>query len=95
MYFIIRTQDFEKSYRKIKRSGQLKTKTKSKLEKAINLLASGKKLPIEYKDHQLTGELQHYRECHIKGNLLLIYQVDEKELLLVLVDIGTHSYLRI
>jgi mRNA interferase YafQ len=54
------------------------------------LLAHGKKLPTEYKDHQLRGELEQYRECHIKGNLLLIYQLRKMELLLV--DIGTHSY---
>mgnify|MGYP001582747650 CR=1 FL=1 len=95
MYFIIRTQDFEKSYKKIKHSGQLKTQTKIKLEEVINLLASGKKLPISFQDHQLIGELQNYRECHIRGNLLLIYQITKEELLLVLVNLGTHSYLRI
>ena len=57
------------------------------------MLAQGKKLPPEYKDHQLQGELQHYRECHIKGDLLLVYQIRKAELLLVLVEIGTHSYL--
>ncbi len=95
MYSIIRTHDFEKSYKKIKRSGQLKVKTKVKLEEVIGLLASGQKIPLSCKDHQLMGELQHYRECHIKGDLLLIYQIRKEELLLVLVDLGTHSYLRI
>ena len=95
MYSIIRTQNFEKSYRKIKRSGQLKAQTKIKLEKVIDALASSQKLPVTHKDHQLIGELQYYRECHIKGDLLLVYQVRKDELLLVLVDLGTHSYLRI
>lgn len=63
------------------------------LEDVITTLASGKKLPKEYKDHQLEGELRHYRECHIKGDLLLVYQILKGELLLILVNIGTHSYL--
>jgi mRNA interferase YafQ len=62
------------------------------LIEAIDLLAAGKELPAAYRDHQLNGELRQYRECHIRGNLLLVYQVRENELMLVLVDIGTHSY---
>jgi mRNA interferase YafQ len=93
MYFISRTKDFEKSYKKIKNSGKLKHQAEESLMEAIDALAQGKKLPREYKDHQLRGELKHYRECHIQGDLLLVYQIREKELLLILVDIGTHSYL--
>jgi mRNA interferase YafQ len=95
MYLIVRTKDFEKSYEKVKHSGRFKQQAKNKLEIAIDILASGKKLPREFKDHQLFGELKEYRECHIKGNLLLIYQIRDNESTLVLVSIGTHSYLRI
>jgi mRNA interferase YafQ len=93
MYVISRTKDFERSYQKIKASGKLKRRAQEKLAHAIDTLAQGKKLPPEYNDHQLQGELKHYRECHIKGDLLLVYQVRETELLLILVEIGTHSYL--
>jgi mRNA interferase YafQ len=93
MYLISRTKGFEKSYKKIKKSGRLKRQAKESLTEAIDTLAEGKKLPAEYKDHQLRGELEQYRECHIKGDLLLVYQIRKKELLLILVDIGTHSYL--
>lgn len=95
MYFVVRTKDFEKSYKRIKRSGKLKKQVKEKLEKAITILSLGKKLSDEYQDHQLTGELMAYRECHIKGDLLLVYKIHKNKLLLVLVDIGTHSYLGI
>ena len=94
MYLISRTKDFEKSYKKIKKSGRLKRQDKENLAEAIDTLTQGKKLPAEYRDHQLHGELEPYRECHIKGDLLLVYQIRKKELLLILVDIGTHSYLR-
>ncbi len=92
MYFISRTKDFERSYRRIKDSGRLKRQIKESLAETIDILAQGKRLPPEYNDHQLRGELRHYRECHIKGDLLLVYQIRKQELLLVLVDIGTHSY---
>ena len=95
MYRISRTKDFERSYKKIKNSGRLKNRAKENLVEAIDMLALGKKLPPEYRDHQLRGELKSYRECHIQGDLLLVYQIREHELLLILVDIGTHSYLRL
>jgi mRNA interferase YafQ len=93
MYSIARTKDFEKSYKRILDSGKLKYQAKKSLMEAIDVLAQGKKLSPSYKDHQLRGELRLYRECHIKGDLLLIYQIRDEELLLVLVDMGTHSYL--
>jgi len=57
------------------------------------LLVEGKSLPMSYADHQLSGELQQYRECHIKGNLLLEYEYRDDMLVLILVDIGSHSQL--
>ncbi len=61
------------------------------LERIINVLARGEKLDAKYRDHQLTGELQGYRECHIKDNVLLIYQKHEDILMLLLIDLGTHD----
>ncbi|MDO4699015.1 MAG: type II toxin-antitoxin system mRNA interferase toxin, RelE/StbE family [Pasteurellaceae bacterium] len=31
-------------------------------------------LPARYQDHQLTGEWKFYRDCHIQGDLVLIYK---------------------
>lgn len=93
MYTLLKLKTFDKSYKRIHRSGTLKKQAKESLFKAIEMLASGRKLPVEYSDHQLVGELKKYRECHIKGDLLLVYQIHKQELLLILVDIGTHSYL--
>lgn len=59
----------------------------------IDALASGKKLDARYLDHQLSGELEDYRECHIKNDLLLVYQKHDNILILLLVDIGSHSQL--
>ena len=92
MYKVRRLKDFETSFKKIGRSG-LKTSTIKKIEKTIDILSLGESLPVNYRDHKLSGELKEFRECHIQPDLLLIYKIEKKELILVLVNIGSHSYL--
>jgi len=92
MYTIRRLKDFETSIQRLKYSG-IKPVLVKKIEQVIDLLASGEKLPISYKDHKLSGELSDCRECHIKGDLLLIYKIEKENLILILVDVGSHSQL--
>ena len=91
MYQIKRSKQFEKSYLKLKRGG-LKKSVQNKLSYIITQLAKGKKLSSNYRDHQLKGEYIGYRECHIQGDLLLVYKIERDILILVLTDIGSHSY---
>jgi mRNA interferase YafQ len=63
------------------------------LDETINLLLLGEKLPERYKDHELTGNYAGFRECHVKPDLLLIYQVIERESTLYLLRTGSHSEL--
>jgi mRNA interferase YafQ len=93
MYRIFPSKDYIKSYKKLERSGHFSPKAKRDLEFAIDTLAAGEKLPPEYKDHQLSGELKEYRDCHIKGDLILIYQIRGEEFILALADLGSHSEL--
>ena len=93
MYRIHRTRDFERSYERLKKSGKFKQQAKGTLIRAINLLATDMLLPAKFEDHALTGDFQGYRECHIRGDLLLVYQRDEKTRVIDLVDIGSHSQL--
>lgn len=92
MYLIKKTRIFEKSFKKIKNSGIKKYILKD-LEFVIDCIAGGNNLPVIYKDHKLNGELLEFRECHIKGDLLLIYKIEKENLILVLIDIGSHSQL--
>ena len=55
----------------------------------VDILASGKKLPHKYKNHPLKGFYKGYLDCHILPDWVLIYKIEEQEL--VLFDIGTHS----
>ncbi|MCL1948014.1 MAG: type II toxin-antitoxin system YafQ family toxin [Chitinivibrionia bacterium] len=54
----------------------------NELDKAIKYFEKGEQLPRKYKDHSLSGDLQGYRECHIRDNWLLIYSVNEREIIL-------------
>ena len=78
---------FKKDYRRIKKRGY----NISLLETVIGLLAEGKELPAEYRDHELAGDYKGCRECHIAPDWLLIYEIIGKDLILYLTRTGTHS----
>ena len=93
MYQIFPAKTFKKSYRRYKRSGKFSKSADEKLQRAVLFLATGKKLPQEFSDHALSGALQDYRECHIKGDVLLVYRRDVKKRTIDLVAIGSHAEL--
>ena len=49
------------------------------------------KLDQKYKDHALIGNWHTSRECHLFPDVLLIYQINHEENLLILERIGPHS----
>jgi len=59
------------------------------------LVANNGPLPSEWLDHPLTGDWLGHRECHVGGDFLLIYRLDDsgKAGLVVFVRSGTHSEL--
>ena len=62
-----------------------------KLEEVVNRLANREMLELKYRDHNLSGEFSGFRECHIAPDWLLIYRVEEDELILLLMRTGTHA----
>jgi mRNA interferase YafQ len=52
-----------------------------KLREVIQLPIEGNPLPPHYKDHPLTGDWKHFRDCHIEPDWLLIYQGGRKRLI--------------
>ena len=90
MYNRYYTKHFQKSVQKVVRSGKI---SRAEIESMVDLIAQGGILPSKYRDHQLKGIFQEYRECHVRGDLLLVYQIHNKNLILLLIDIGSHSYL--
>jgi len=61
----------------------------TKLRDLLLLLTEGGALPTQYRDHPLRGKWQHYRDCHIEPDWLLIYKIDGNDLYLV--RTGTHA----
>lgn len=78
---------FKKDFKRIKKRGY----DISRLEKIVELLANEVPLPEQFKDHNLSGNYNGFRECHIAPDWLLIYQVNNNELVLVLSKTGSHS----
>jgi mRNA interferase YafQ len=60
-----------------------------RLEAIVDLLQAQRPLPPKNKDHTLTGEWIHHRECHIQPDWLLIYRIDAT--FLILERTGTHA----
>ena len=78
---------FKKDFKRvIKRGYQI-----SLMETVIDMLANEIPLPPKYKDHPLAGNYADCRECHITPDWLLIYRIEENELVLALTRTGTHS----
>jgi mRNA interferase YafQ len=68
----------------------------NRLKEAMALLTGNEgPFPPEWLDHPLTGDWAGYRECHIGGDFLLIYKLDDsgKHGFVVFVRSGTHSEL--
>ncbi|HID0138757.1 TPA: type II toxin-antitoxin system YafQ family toxin [Campylobacter coli] len=82
-------RSFKKDYEKVKKqSWDLNT-----IDDVIQCLMNLDVLPTRLKDHALKGVLKDFRECHIKSNLLLIYQKHNNELELNILKLGSHSKL--
>ncbi len=61
------------------------------LEEVVNKLQNDIALDRKHRDHDLHGNYEGFRECHIQPDWLLIYLKDNDILTLTLVDTGSHS----
>jgi mRNA interferase YafQ len=82
---LIRGAQFKRDVKLAERRG----KDLAKLRELILLLVEGDTLPPRYKDHSLSGNWKHHRDCHIEPDWLLLYKIDGDDLHLV--RTGTHS----
>ena len=82
---LIRGAQFKRDVKLATRRG----KDLAKLRELILLLVEGDTLPPRYKDHSLSGNWKHHRDCHIEPDWLLLYKIDGDDLHLV--RTGTHS----
>ena len=89
MYLIRYSKKFKKDFKKFRHDKDIIAEMKF----VISCIASGDKLPSKYKNHRLLGEFNQHMECHLRPDLLLVYEIRNNELLLLLVRLGSHSEL--
>jgi mRNA interferase YafQ len=85
---IIWSNQFQRDLKKLAKSGRYKV---DELIRLVETLANDLPLETKPKDHPLLGQWQHYRECHIKPDWLLIYKLETGRL--ILARTGSHSEL--
>mgnify|MGYP001602218288 CR=1 FL=1 len=88
MYVVKHSRQYKKSYKRISQNPNFNVE---EVDDIVIQLRSDKPLDSRYYDHELKGEYRGIRECHIKNDLLLLYQKNDNILVLLLVDIGTHA----
>lgn len=83
------TSIFKRDYKKLIK----KHYDMDKLEKVIQLLVTNcqDELIRKYRDHSLKGNWKGYRELHIEKDWLLVYKIDEGQLILTMVRTGSHD----
>lgn len=86
-YTVKPTSRFQKDLKRVQKRGY----DISLITNIIKQLADGESLPEKNRDHALSGNFKGCRECHITPDWLLIYEVDNGELILYLTRTGTHS----
>jgi mRNA interferase YafQ len=90
MFQIVTSTKFLKDLKILKKRS---VKDFQSLELVIAILADKGHSGLErkYKPHKLSGEYRGYWECHVKPDLLLIWDEQEQINLLELIRTGTHS----
>lgn len=86
------TRQFSKDWARLSASGRYDMRRLKAV--MLHLIGNDGPLGPEWKDHPLKGEWARYRECHVGGDVLLIYQVDDavgKGGTIVFPRAGTHS----
>lgn len=86
-YTVRPTSRFQKDLKRVQKRGY----DLSLLTDIIKKLANGEQLPEKNRDHNLSGDYSGCRECHITPDWLLVYEIDNGELILYLTRTGTHS----
>lgn len=86
-YTVKPTTKFQRDLKRIQKRGY----DISLLTNIIKKLADGEQLPEKNRDHSLNGDFVNCRECHITPDWLLIYEIDNGELILYLTRTGAHS----
>ena len=86
-------KSFFKDWERLSRSGRYNMNPLKKV--MLQLIANDGPLGPEWLDHPLGGDWDGHRECHIGGDFLLAYKLNDigKTSLVIFVRAGTHAEL--
>ena len=87
MLDLVITNQFKKDLKRIRKRGY----NLSLLEDILHTLQKELPLDEKYRDHALVGDYIGFRECHIQPDWLLVYAIDQGQLILTASRTGTHS----
>ena len=85
------TTQFKRDFKR-ESKGQYRTTLDDDLFPVVEHLANDQILENTYRDHSLSGNWKDHRDCHIKPDLVLIYQKPDIKTIR-LVRLGSHSEL--
>lgn len=86
-YSVDTTRKFDKAIKRcIKRGLDM-----SKFKDCVRILSENGKLPVQYRPHKLSGKFSSAWECHIEPDWLLVWEQNDTELTLLMIETGTHS----
>ena len=90
-YTVDYTTNFKKQFKKIKKQNKKLTP----FYEVVDTLIAGKELDPKYKNHKLKNDKKYNNcyECHLEPDWLLVYKIEENELILLLFATGSHSEL--
>jgi mRNA interferase YafQ len=91
MRTIERTAQFKKDYKRESR-GRHRRRLDADLQAVLMLLLADESLPEKHADHALTGNWKSFRDCHLRPDLVLIYEKPDP-CTLRLTRLGSHSEL--
>ena len=91
MRTIERTSRFKRDYTRVS-PGRHGADLDERLAVIVQALANGEALEQRHHDHALSGPWTDFRDCHVRPDLVLIYQQPDARTLR-LVRIGSHTAL--
>ncbi len=92
MRTIERATAFKRDFKRVKATPRHSKDIDALLSAVLEKLVADQALPRSTRDHELSGNWNGYRECHLKPDLLLIYRKPDADTLR-LARLGSHSEL--
>lgn len=85
------TTQFKRDYKR-ESKGQHRATLDDELFPILDSLANDQSLALRHRDHPLMGDWKDHRDCHIRPDVVLIYQKPDADTLR-LVRLGSHGEL--